>query len=215
MKEISFILLFMTLSCVTVFSQTKKTVRHTSTSLVAKQKAKVKAEAEDREKARISENNTKCYFSFRSDGFVSEQGYDDYVIYLIPEMSSSDLKGSVFTALSSMYKSPKDAITSLSDNMVQLDGYAKDVYIGLIGGTAPSVSLLFNMVIQFKDGKIRYNKPTIKQMILDDYGREKVVNVTQPISILITSDVDRRMVEKYFRKLIESINAKLVKSNDW
>lgn len=61
------------------------------------------------------DKNTKCYFSLSREGFVSEQGYDGYVVYEIPGMNSSELKGSVFTVLSSMYQSPKDVITSISD----------------------------------------------------------------------------------------------------
>lgn len=54
------------------------------------------------------ENNSNCYFSFRTGDFISEQQYDGFVVYEIPNMNSSELKSAVYTAISSIYKSPKD-----------------------------------------------------------------------------------------------------------
>ena len=222
------IMLLCSIISINVCGQAKRTVRNSNRSTLTQKKAteKKKAEetaalqavkeAEEAEAKARTYRNSLCEFGFDGRGFYSKQdAANDFVVYEIPEMSASDLKGSVFTVLSSMYKSPKDVITNLSDNMIQLEGYAKNVYIGLFGDRAPYVSLSFNIVIQFKNGKVRYNKPIIKQLVLDDYGRIKVIYVTQPISTLISSDADRRMVQKYFKNLIETINTKLTESNDW
>ena len=231
MKKVVIFLLVAMLGFGNAYSQTKKApVKRTQTSVAAKQKAeaeaKAAAEAEakaaeearakaEAEKARL-ENNEKCSFSFDKGVFLSRQNYDDFVIYEIPDMSASDLKGAVFTALSSMYKSPKDVITSLSDNMIQLEGYAVDVYYSKAGEYSYGCDLSFNIIVQFKDGKVRYNVPTIKQIYIDSpLGRKLRLDMTKPLSVLIDEDVERYAVEKYFKELIESINTKLEKSNDW
>ena len=164
----------------------------------------------------VNLNNEKCGFSFETSEFISKQSYDGFVVYEIPEMSASDLKASVYTTLSSMYKSPKDVITTLSDNMIQLEGYAAKVYGKYAGETYYRRDILFNLVIQFKDGKVRYNAPTFKQIYtewpLSGMGR---LNMNLPLSELVEDDISRTRVEVYFNNLIKSINSQLKKSNDW
>lgn len=161
-------------------------------------------------------NNAKCWFSFRTGEFVSQQSQEDFVVYEIPEMSASELKASTYTVLSSMYKSPKDVITTLSDNMIQLEGYATRVYGKYAGDTFYNRDIQFNLVIQFKDGKIRYNTPTIKQIYTEwPLSGMAKLDMSKPLSILIDEASSRQKVEDYFRKLIYSINTQLKKSNDW
>lgn len=234
MKKISFILLFMTLSCVTVFSQTKKTVRHTSTSLVAKQKAKVKAEAEAKAKAeteakaaeenRIYQNNAKCKFSFNGSEFVSNQGYDNYVIYEILGMTTSELKTSVISAIGTIYSSPKDVINSVSDNLIQLTGITKGfTRTSKIIGESYYTQFIFDLVIQFKDGKVRYNAPIIKYLVSENEntGKRRIndfigVNIRD---YLLEDDylaeTHLKQIEGDINNLISSINSHLKKSNDW
>lgn len=207
MKNLLLIFLVAMLGCGNAFSQAKKTpVKRTQTNV----SAKAKAEAE--EKAR-NENNAKCSFSFATAQFVSNQNSEDFVVYEIPDMSASELKSAVFTTLSSMYNSPKDAITNLSDNIIQLEGYAKDAYNDSKWG----YDIAFNIVIQFKDGKVRYNSPTIKQIWQGYLMLKKTDSLNMNISLAshIESSYARKKVEDYFNNLITSINTKLKKSNDW
>lgn len=229
MKKIVLLLFLTTLSCVTVFSQTKKTVRHTSTSLVARQKAKVKAEAEAKAKAeteakaaeenRIYQNNAKCKFSFTGHAFKSNQNDEGYVVYEISSMSASELKASVYTILSSMYKSPKDAITSLSENMIQLEGFSPSLYTFDLPTSQKTAEnhLIFNIIIQFKDGKVRYNTPTLKSLYIKVINgvTEKTVDLSSGFNDLFEDEKERTSIENYFNNMIISINSKLQKSNDW
>ncbi len=228
MKKLLLILLVATLGCGNVYSQTKKPVRRT-TSVAAKQKAeaeaKAKAEAEAAEDARrIEENNSKCGFSLISGEFIGHQIPKDYVVYEVPDMSASELKNSVYTILSSMFKSPKDAITNLNDNMIQLEGYSPSLYEDRIDFNYKKVfnHFIFGLVIQFKDGKVRYNAPSLKyiHMVVENSDTQNISNISGVnLKDYFEDNKDRieklRNIENYFNELIASINAKIKKSNDW
>jgi hypothetical protein len=231
MKKILLFLLVATLGCGNVYSQTKKPVRRTA-SVAAKQKAeaeaKAKAEAEEKakaeaeEKARISENNMKCKFSLETGDFISQQGYENYVIYEIPEMTASELKSAVYTILTSMFKSPKDAITSVSDNILQLEGYSPSLFEGRISFNYKTIfnHIIFGLVIQFKDGKIRYNTPSLKyiHMVVENSDTNNLSNISGVnIRGYFDEDADSKIasIENYFNNLIATINSKLKQSNDW
>ena len=154
----------------------------------------------------LEERNSKCNFDFNSGAFYSNQDKRrDFVIYEIPQMNSKELKTAVYTILSSMYTSPKDVITSLNDDMIQLESYAKNVSSGYVKDKDYKYDMVFNIVIQFKDGKVRYNVPNITQVYFGRSFHETSdmikMDMSRPISTLIEGE-DRKKVEKYFNTLI-------------
>ena len=84
--------------------------------------------------------------------------------YEVSGVSASAIQASVMSTLSSLFKSPKDGVTKLSDGIIQVDGYATNVYYENAGSSSYPTDISFTMVIQIRDGKIRYNVPTIKQI---------------------------------------------------
>ena len=230
MKKLLLILLVATIGCGNVCSQTKKPVRHTN-SVAAKKKAeaeakvkaeaeaKAKAEAEAAERGRIAVSNAKCNFSFTGRAFNSRQNDENYVVFEIPSMSASELKASVYTILSSMYNSPKDAITSLSDNMIQLEGFSPCLYTFDLPSAQKKAAnhLIFNIIIQFKDGKVRYNSPTLKSLYIKVINglTEETIDLSRGYKDLFEDEKERTSIENYFNNMITSINSKLQNSNDW
>ena len=56
----------------------------------------------------MAENNALCKFVFDDKGIYSAQDSSkDYVVYEKPNMSASELKAAVLSAISSLFKSPK------------------------------------------------------------------------------------------------------------
>ena len=222
------LIVIVTLLCGNSYAQTRtSSVRRSATTTAAakiaaaeakaKEEAKAEEEAAQVEKEKRDLNNMKCNFNFSTASFISNQNSsNDFVLYEVPNMQASDLKAAVYTTLSSMYKSPKDAITNLSDNMIQLEGYANGVYSTMAGSTSYGKDLLFDLVIQFKDGKVRYNRPTIK-MIYSEYPLSAMYrsNMDLPLSRLIEESSSRTLVENYFNDLIRKINNNLKQSNNW
>lgn len=235
MKKIIIILLVTALGCGNVYSQAKRTqVKRTQTNVSAKAKVKAKAEVEakakadaeakaktDAEEAKAQEiafNNSNCRFGFGTGKFVSSQSSNEgFVVYEVPNMNASELKSSVFTTLSSMYKSPKDVITSLSDNMIQIEGYAESIFVKKSKDFRMRYDMLFNMIIQFKDGKVRYNAPTIKMLYMEMplLGKMGKCDMNKGIPYLIDDSSSREKVASYFNEIINNLNRKLKQSNDW
>jgi hypothetical protein len=227
MKNI--ILLIVSLICLNNYGQTKRPLKLaiTKTNKVKTQIA-AKAEAENAARSEVEttvqqiekereKSNSLCLFKFSTDGLTNEQNpSNDFVIYEMPDMSSADIKVAVISTLSSMYKSPKDVISNLGDNIVQLDGYASGVYRTMIGDTSYGHDFSFSLVIQFKDGKIRYNTPSIKQIYMEwPLPGMARLDMQKPLSSLISESNSRFLTVKYFNDLINTINSKIKKSNDW
>jgi hypothetical protein len=199
--------------------QTTSVVKRSATSLEGtSEQAQIQLD-KDLQKANEerAKKNSLCYFDFSDGSFKSKQNpTNDFVVYEIPDMKVAELKAAVYTALSSMFKSPKDVISNLSDNMLQLEGYASDVYSTKAGDYWYSHDLVFDLVIQFKDGKVRYNIPTIK-MIYAEWplpGMAKL-DMSKPLDELISEDDSRIRVGAYFESLIKHINLSLQSSNNW
>lgn len=236
MKKIILIFMAITFAIGNVNSQTKRTLaKRTTNSVAAKKKAEAKAKAEAEAKAQAQAEaeakaayerdilNSNCKFNFSSGVFVSGQNNDDYVVYEIPEMTASELKSAVYTTLTSMFKSPKDAITNLNDNMIQLEGYSPCVYKEALNYNNHTISnhIIFSIVIQFKDGKVRYNAPSLKyiHMKVDNSSNTQTTANVKGVNMkkyLGDGSEDKlKQIEDYFNNLIYSINSKLKKSNDW
>jgi hypothetical protein len=241
MKKLLLFLLVATLGCGNVYSQTKKPVRRT-TSVAAKQKAeaeaKAKAEAEAKAKAeaeaiakaqaeaqakaaeaaRIEKNNAECKFGFDYRGLYSKQNpSNDFVIYEIPNMSASDLKAATLSAISSLFKSPKDVVTNLGDNIIQLERYASGVYYTKTKSDIYPCDMSYSLIIQFKDGKVRYNIPSVKQIWVTDVpmlGKLKL-DASLPLTSHVEEDGQRAMVVSEFNNMLDAINRKIKSANDW
>mgnify|MGYP003310880177 CR=1 FL=1 len=100
--------------------------------------------------------------------------------------------------------------------MSHTTGLAVGVYGKYAGDSYYKRDVLFNLVIQFKDGKVRYNTPTIKQIYSEwPLAGMARLDMSKPLSVLVEDSSSRVKFEDYFRRLIESINGQLEKSNDW
>lgn len=167
---------------------------------------------------KIEDFNRQCKLEFTNDGLVSGQDASkDYLVYEVPGLTASDLKASVLNTISSMFSSPKDNVTSLSDNMIQLDGYVAEAYYSKAGDALYPVAFTFAWTMQFKDGKIRINIPKIKQIYVTEVPLMGVLklDMSKPISVLISEDSDRGKVAYTLNKFIRAICENAKSSNDW
>lgn len=155
-------------------------------------------------------------FDFRGIYSIQDES-KDYVVFSMPDISASQIKASLYSKLSSMYSSPKDAITNVSDNIIQLEGYASRVYLAKKSTSIYPVDIAFSIIIQIKDGKIRYNIPTIKQIYIQNVPvlGTASLDMTKPLRQLISEDEDREAVASYFNKLIQVLNSSISEEDDW
>lgn len=159
--------------------------------------------------------NSLCLFQFDDNGIHSKQDPSkDYVVYEVNGVAASDLKAYVMSAISELYKSPKDVLTTLGDNMIQLETYASRVFSTGGGSDTYPHDISYSIIIQFKDGKVRYNAPNIKQIYAETFIGHLKLDMTKPITTLIEGK-NRDLVALEFNKLIKTINNKISTANDW
>lgn len=230
MRKLLLFLMVATLGYGNVYSQAKKTpVKRTNTTVSAKTnakaeeeaiaKAQAEAQAKAAEAARIEKNNEECYFGFDSRGLYSGQNpNNDFIIYEIPNKSASELKAATISAVASLFKSPKDMVTILGDNIILFERYVPKAYYFYTGYGGFRFDILYSQIIQFKDGKVRYDIPSVKQIWStyfpgkDEYKEE---DMSEKLTSLINEDGQRRMVVGEFNRILDIINEKIKSAKDW
>ena len=164
------------------------------------------------------ENNISCEFGFDDRGLYSKQdATNDYVIYEIPNMSAGDLKAATLSAISSLFKSPKDVVTNIGDNIIQLERFVADICKTKVETDVYGNDMFYSLIIQFKDGKVRYNIPSVKKIWLTGVpllGKlEK--DASRPLSSIFKDETQRMMIAREFNQTIKAINEKIKKANEW
>lgn len=166
----------------------------------------------------IRNANALCAFKFDNNGIHSvQEPSKDYIVYEVPEVKASDLKTYAMSAISELYKSPKDVLTTLGDNIIQLETYASSVYSTKVKDDYYRNDFSYSIIIQFKDGKVRYNAPNIKQIWVTGVpliGQLKL-DMTKPITTLIDDDTNRILVALEINTLVKAINNRINTANDW
>lgn len=156
-----YLLLFASLISLSSYAQTDNLK---SLQIKNEQKIQISAFNNNDQTSKDNFNTQNCEFTFDETGFHSKQTpSNNYVVYEIPEMKSSELKASLMAIISSLYNSPKDVITDLGENIIQLETYSPKAFYASKGGKPKQHSVTYSIIIRIKDGKIRYDAPHIKK----------------------------------------------------
>ena len=116
-------------------------------------------------------------------GFCNDVDKNKYVIITASGKSASEIKSSVMSSLSSMYSNPSRVISTLGDNIINVNGYAQDAFQKPFAGNTQYFSFSYNIKIEIKDGKIKVDSPNFSTII-----RKEVCN---------GYTTDTRYVEEY------------------
>lgn len=128
-------------------AQTKKPVKRTTKTIAKTPK----------------EPSANGMFKFYSDGLFHETDKKDYVIITAPGKSVSDIKSSIMSSLSSMYTNPSKVISTLGDNIINVNAYYSDVTIKDVI-YMKHYSFTYNIKIEIKDGKIKVDAPSFSKI---------------------------------------------------
>ena len=160
-----------------------------------------------------SENIDDCAFIFDDDGFSSKNDNKDFVVYTKNGLTVSQLRSRILSKLTELFKSPKDVIKQISDNIIQINGYISDAYVS--EGYSHDIS--FNLVIQLKDNKVRYNRPEISEIITKNVPFLGIahLDMSKPITVLVSKQDSRDELINKFNILIRDINKSLDANDDW
>ncbi|MGV0923758.1 hypothetical protein [Empedobacter tilapiae] len=180
----------------------------------------------------LSQFSYAQYFTLTSNGFVSSKDKTDYIVIDKPNTKKNELYRNVLSALSSMYKDPKEVLSLAENESITINGYEpkslavkqKRNYLQ-IGKSTIEYDLSYSITMLFKDDKIRINRPSFEArkwnsnigdyeyLVLNEtnknknsiYNKKNEVDYPDAISGL----------ENHFNNLIQEILEKSNKINNW
>ncbi|MCL7987438.1 DUF4468 domain-containing protein [Sphingobacterium sp. lm-10] len=108
------------------------------------------------------------YFTLTPSGFVSNDRAE-YTVIDFPNVKQEVLYKNVLNALSSMYRDPKEVLSLIDGEGITIKGYEKEVIADKvkisplqIGKTTYKYDISYTLSIQFKDDKVRINRPSFE-----------------------------------------------------
>ena len=113
----------------------------------------------------------QAQFKLTINGFVDEKdSAKDYIVYDFKGKNQKDLYIDVLKFINTSYKSPQDVINEVEPEMITISGFEEScISIGKVKkilGTKMSMTggydLQYNIVMRFKDGKLRVDAPSFE-----------------------------------------------------
>ncbi len=169
--------------------------------------------------------NAQGKFVLTEQGLRTNSG-KDYIILNYPGMSQETLYKLYLSNLSAIYISPKDAISSIPNSMINITGFAMNICSqGFVNYDA-----YYTVVFQFKDGKVRINAPEMQGsngeiarhgkyfIYLKGHNDPGFVNVVFSIwnkKGKLKKEKFKKSIEDYFNNYIAMIVKEANKKDKW
>lgn len=156
-----------------------------------------------------------------SGGFYNATDGNKYVIIAAPGKSVSEIKSSIISSLSSMYSNPNRVISTLGDNIINVNGYAQDAFAKPFAGNTQYFSFTYNIKIEIKDGKIKMDSPNFSNITRKEICRGYTIDTryVEDYSMLgaleLCDIVQQQSVAAIFNAHIDKIVAGLSSNSDW
>lgn len=97
------------------------------------------------------------YLELTPNGFTNVNDPSiDYVVLETPNATQAELYNSTLAYLQTQYQNPDAVLTVIENEQITINGLAKDQI------KDPYVSLYYNLVFRFKDGKLRMDMPVME-----------------------------------------------------
>lgn len=100
----------------------------------------------------------------------------EYYIIDVPELSQSELYTKTLQYITQTYVSPKDVITGQVENEMLTVNGAQTIFYDF--------KVRYKLVFQFKDGRVRFDMPSILSMNKFENGKEMTLSFTKTGSAL-------------------------------
>lgn len=167
--------------------------------------------------------NGKFKFFRDTEGFYNDTDKNNYVVISAPGKSIGEIKSSIMSSLSSMYSNPGRVISTLGDNIINVNGYAQDAFQKPFAGNIQYFSFNYNIKIEIKDGKIKLDAPTFSNVkrkeIYQGYYTLDTRYVTAEDMLsdlkLFCDETQQEKMAALFNAHINKIVAGLSSNSDW
>lgn len=166
------------------------------------------------------------YFKLTKDGFISNDG-KDFVIIPVEGKTQSDLFNRANVFIHSNYVNPDKVLSVIENEMININAvHDGAIVLKAVTGVKIDADINFNMVIKFKDAKIRIESPNINKI----YSGSTYVKFTgnamdsmNGIMVLfkksgkIKSEFNVQAIESFFNNYIQVIvdNINNKDSDNW
>lgn len=162
-------------------------------------------------------------FIFYSDGFFNETDKRNYVIITAPGKSVGDIKSSIMSSLSSMYINPSKVLSTIGDNIINVNAYASDVIVKDAFISFKYYSFIYNIKIEIKNGKVKVDAPSFSKITERDVpilpgnsDTEKYIDVYDLYAELSKAgEKYQAKAEKIINSHISIIVSGLSSKSDW
>lgn len=218
-------LLVFWVACLSLFissnAQTRKPVRKTNyTTSTRTRTTRAKTTLPTKKAPTPPSANGMFHFNYKN-GFTNISDGKNYVIITAEGKSASDIKSSVLSSLTDMYANPNKVISTIGNNIINVNGYARNAFIGQFAGNNVYFSFNYNIKIEIKDSKIKVDSPTFSNIT----KREVYMGETLGIDYIDTDElyfqlyyVKNKVVEEHVADIFNSHITKIVEgltNSDW
>lgn len=161
------------------------------------------------------------WFEIQKGGYFSTQDGKDYLIYNAEGKTAKELYEMVCVNVSKTYQSPKTVMSSVEDKSISIRAKTTSCLYKNFLGMKVYYEVYYNLLFEFKDGKIKISAPVINSMY---EGQTKQVYFSKVAKSYFNSDGTvkkksiecKRSAEVYFCLLIgELVGAQETKDDDW
>lgn len=109
--------------------------------------------------------SVNAQFKATMNGLVSASDNKDYYVAEVAGKSAAELYDSVNSFVVSSFKNPDAVANKIDNDMINIHGYYEAAFgIKKILGIVSPVNIDMNLIIRFKDGRIRFDSPIINKM---------------------------------------------------
>lgn len=152
-------------------------------------------------------------------GFVNEENKDnDYVTFDFEGSTKEQIYSRALVAISSMYVSPKDVLSTVENEIISINGVGKEAILGRIMGMKFGYNISYTMTLKFKDGKLRIDAPSINSITHPNPSADRpVIYVPQNIFNKkgeVKNEETKASIEGFFNSLINQITSAMTTATD-
>lgn len=163
---------------------------------------------------------TTFQFKLQFNASFKKEGENNYYVVDFARKNAHQLYMDVLSNIASIYRNP-DLVTSKVENRsIVINGYADEIawYKDWQNYTT-TVSLNYRIELQFKDGKIRINAPTLQEIYTSNAWGNKKLSEQESLAIGMNHEFGTHkevfeMIDKYINLVITSV-VYGSKDDDW
>ncbi len=166
--------------------------------------------------------NCFAQFELTPQGLINNiNPKEKFIVYEFEGKSMDDLYNLALQSITAMYVSPKDVISNVENKMISINGIA-NTYFKIIGLTQP-ICINYNLVMRFKDNKIRIDIPNINKLYYNNI-EQTILPLSKSNSIRVKSifkkdgsvryEEAKSQIEKTFNSLVNKIISNIKEENN-